>query len=81
MGPIYNSSGDLSTSTSETLEYWSEYYKNLYSKISPNYNIPDYLTPDSNPTLNKDLTHTEFLDVIYKLRNHKSPGFDCIFIK
>ena len=78
MGPIYNRSGDLSTSTSETLEYWSEYYKNLYSKISSNHNIPDVLTSDSNPTLDIDLTRTEFLDVIYKLRNHKSPGCDCV---
>ena len=33
MGTIRNLDGDASTTTTETLKNWSEYYKNLYSSI------------------------------------------------
>ena len=70
MGPIYNKDGELSSNTSETLENWSEYYKNLYSSSNcPS--IQNLPTPDSNPTIDDDLAHTEFVDVVYELRNHK----------
>ena len=79
MVPIRNPQGHLSTNCSETLKNWSEYYKKLYSSDSVKskpYVLP---TPQGDhPPLDKDLILSEFLDVIYTLENHTSPGFDNI---
>ena len=42
------------------------------------HDIPDYPTPDEDPILDCDLSHSEFVDMIYSLKNLKSPGFDII---
>ena len=74
-GPIIDSSGNLSRNFDDTLKNWTEYYKNLYSSKDSSTFIP---TSDENVFLDSDLTLSEFLEEIYTLKRHKSPGFDGI---
>ena len=78
MVPIRNRNEQLSTTCSETLKNWSEYYENLYSLRRVKVEAHDFPTPDGDPQLDNDLTKSELVDTIYKLKNHKSPGFDHI---
>ena len=74
-GPIQNSSGILSSNLPETLKNWSDFYRKLYEEIPLSF---DTFTPDDDPELDRDLTHSEFLDSIYALKNYKAPGADHI---
>ena len=74
-GPIINSLGVLSKIFNETLENWTEYYKNLYFCES---NTAVFTTSDEVAPLDSNLTYSEFLDEIYSLKNGKSPGYDGI---
>ena len=71
-GPIVDCSGTLSKSLDETLKNWAEYYKKLYFCTDPQVIFP---TPDSDVILDSDLELSEFLDVYYLLKPHKSPGY------
>ena len=73
--PIQNSSGILSRDLSETLRNWTDFYSKLYADKEMHF---ETLTPDDDPELDRDLTHAEFLDSIYALKNHKAPGTDHI---
>ena len=77
-GPICDEHGTISDNVDDTLKNWSQYYKNLYSSKQKKNQFPNFPTPDEDPDLDKDLTHAEFVDIIYSLKNHKSPGFDHI---
>ena len=74
-GPIINSLGVLSNNFNETLENWTEYYRNLYFCDS---NTTVFPTSDEAVLLDNDLTYSEFLDEIYSLKNGKSPGYDGV---
>ena len=78
IGPICDRDGNLSDNLNDTLKNWSEYYKNLYSDNSLTQIMPNFPTPDDDPLLDSDLTHSEFIEIIYSLKHHKSPGFDNI---
>ena len=70
-GTIQNSSGILSRNLPETLKNWSDFYCKLYADIPLSF---DTFTPDEDPELDRDLTHSEFLDSIYELKSYKVPG-------
>ena len=74
-GPIIDSLGALSKNLNETLENWTEYYKNLYfcEGTTTVFSTSEEVTP-----LDSDLTYSEFLDEIYSLKNGKSPGYDGV---
>ena len=74
-GPIIDSFGALSKNFNETLENWTEYYKNLYFCESITTVFP---TSDEVVALDSDLTYSEFLDEIYSLKKGKSPGYDGV---
>ena len=74
-GPIQNSFGILSRNLHETLKNWTEFYAELYTNIEVESNCQ---TRDEDPLLDKEFTHSEFLDSIYALKHHKAPGFDHI---
>ena len=76
--PIWDSDRTLSVNLIGTLKNWSEYYKKLYA--SPSISVEPYPlpTPGDHTDLDKDLSLTEFIDVIYSLKNYKSPGYDHI---
>ena len=77
-GPIKNKQGTLSDNVNDTLKNWTEFYKDLYcDSFLPN-KLPIFPTPDEDPILDQDLMLSEFVDIVYSLRNHKSPGFDNI---
>ena len=73
-GPILKNSGILSRKISETLKNWSEFYCKLYKEIPPSF---DTFT-DDDLELDRDLTHSEFLDSIYALKNYQATGADQI---
>ena len=72
-GPIIDSSGNLSSNFNDTLKNWTEYYKNLYFCKDSTIFTP---TSDEDVFLDSDLNLSEFLDEIYTLKRHKSPGYD-----
>ena len=74
-GPIIDSSGNLSRNFDNTLKNWTKCYKNLYSCKDCSTFIP---TSDEDDFLDSDITLPEFLDEIYILKRHKSPGYDGI---
>ena len=76
--PILDTNGTLSDNLKETLDNWSEYYKNLYSGESLPIEPTSFPTPGEHEYLDKELSHIEFVDVIYSLKNYKSPGYDQI---
>ena len=76
--PIRNSEGTLSDNLDDTLNNWAEYYQNLYSSGTRPTEPPNFPTSDGNENLDKDLSLSEFLDVIYDLKHYKSPGKDNI---
>ena len=78
IGPIRNRDGTLSENVSDTLKNWSEFYQNLYCEDAPPRKPSVVQTPDEDPSLDKDLTLSEFVDIIYSLKHHKSPGLDSI---
>ena len=71
--PIIDSSGVISKNIDETLSNWAEYYKKLYFC---NDKVVRFPTPDHDEFLDRDLELEEYLDQIYSLKRHKSPGFD-----
>ena len=71
--PIYNKKGILSDNLKDTLKNWSEYYRNLYSLSGKSTDFRLTPFPDDHEYLDKDLSLTEFVDVIYTLKNYKSP--------
>ena len=40
--------------------------------------MPNFPTIDKDPLLDDDLTLAEFVDAVFLLKRHKSPGFDQI---
>ena len=72
--PILKNSGILSRKIPETLKNWSEFYCKLYKEIPPSF---DTFT-DDDLELDRDLTHPEFLDSIYALKNYQATGADQI---
>ena len=72
--PILKNSGILSRKIPETLKNWSEFYCKLYEEIPPSF---DTFT-DDDLELDRDLTHPEFLDSIYALKNYQATGADQI---
>ena len=73
--PIKDKSGTLSRNLDETLENWTKYYSELYKERKTQ---SDYRTSEYCPGLDHDFTQSEFLDSIYSLKYHKTPGADHI---
>lgn len=76
--PILGKDGTLSDNLQDTLKNWTEYYENLYCDNSEFSEPNIFPTPDAHEHLDKDLSLTEFVDVIYELKHYKSPGYDQI---
>ena len=72
-GPIIDCSGTLSDNFDDTLKNWTEYYKKLYTCRDLPIKLP---TPDNDVVLDRELELSEFLDGIYSLKPHVSPGYD-----
>ena len=57
--PIIDRRGTLSDNLKDTLNNWSEYYKNLYSSEKSSGEFFLFPTPDYNAQLDKELTLEE----------------------
>lgn len=75
VGPIQNKLGTLSTNLQETLNNWTEFYRELYST---KYTRSFFPTPNEDSILDGDFSFQEFLDILFVLKNYKAPGFDHI---
>ena len=75
VGSIRDRFGTLSNNSNDIPRNWSDFYRNLY--FSENTAI-EFPTPDEDPLLDCDLSHSEFLDVTYSLKHYKAPGYDYI---
>ena len=71
--PIIDCSGTLSENFDDALDNWTEYYKKLYFCRDLPIKLP---TPDNDVVLDRELELSEFLDGIYSLKPHVSPGYD-----
>ena len=92
-GPIVNEKGQLSTSLTECITNWKNYYKKLYSKAKEdettekkedetnNHISCSKLNTDQEKALNKKITMTEVVDALFSLRTNTTAGKDSILTR
>ncbi len=88
-GVIKNLEGKHSTNENEFMDYWVEFYSNLYSnnnfksKDSESFSQIENnkVTPSDIYNLNKEISFDEFEQILEKLPRNKAPGDDKIVLE